>query len=175
MNFCLSNSRQLCPNAHRTMAWSNRKMGVVCASVWNWWDVLATRNGTETSVIAGVTSCAPRVKHSMRESVNVAQRQHRRPEGSVLREIQLTPDLKRWTAVATLQYESVESMDVCGPGMATGIVPRARNYMLCPMCLYLRTLVLYTTLLVYFFSPILFCSIYCTYLYILNEINIFAQ
>ena len=89
---------------------------------------MATRNGTETSVIAGVTSCAPRVKHSMRENVNVAQHQHSRPEDSVLREIQLIPDHKRLTAVATLQYENVESVDVCGPGMATGIVARARNH-----------------------------------------------
>ena len=165
MNFCFSNCRQLCLNAQRTMAWSNRKTGAVCVSVLNWWDVLATRNGTETSVTAGVTSCVPRVRHSMRESVNVAQRQHRRPEDSVLREIQRIPDLKRLTAVATLQYENVESVDVYGPGMATGIVPRARNHMLQCVSIWEHSSCM-QTLLVYFFSPILFCLIYCTYLYI---------
>ena len=91
--------------------------------------MLAIRNGTETSAVADVTSCAPRVKHSMRESVNVALCQHRHPEDGVLRGIRITPDLTVLTVVATLQHENVGSIDVCGPG-TTGMVPRARNHML---------------------------------------------
>ena len=90
--------------------------------------MLAIRNGTETSAVAGVTSCAPRVKHLMRESVNVAQRQQRRPEDGVLREIPIIPDLKVQTVAVSLQFENVGSTDVCGSG--TGMVPRARNHML---------------------------------------------